>query len=96
MLHELIQAGSAEFAYIGPYRFASCDFLSRRLTEPMGPSGSEVRRSLQATGARRSRGSKWPGAGRRGKLTEPKGTAAKNGGRGEANRQLLRLWLYDL
>ena len=68
----------------------------RRLTEPRGPSGSEMRgpsgseacRSFQATGARRSSGGKWPGAGRRGKLTEPRGPAAKKGGHGEANGQL--------
>ena len=43
-----------------------------------------------------SSGGKWPGAGRRGKLTEPKGPAAKQGGQGEANGQLLGLWLHDL
>ena len=59
-------------------------------------SRGEACRSFQATGARRSSGSKWPGAGRRGKLTEPKGPAAKQGGQGEANGQLLGLWLYDL
>ena len=76
----------------------------RRLTEPRGPSGSEPRgpsggeacQSFQATGAGRSSGGKWPGAGRRGKLTEPKGLAAKKVGQGEAIGQLLGLWLHDL
>ena len=41
-------------------------------------------------------GGKWPGAGWRGKLTEPRGPAEKKGGRSEANGQLFGLWLHDL
>jgi hypothetical protein len=41
-------------------------------------------------------GGKWPGSGRRRKLTEQRGPAAKKGGRGEANGILLGLWLHDL
>ena len=43
-------------------------------------------------------GGKWPGAGRRGKLTEQRqrGPAAKKGRHGEANGQLFGLWLHDL
>jgi hypothetical protein len=41
-------------------------------------------------------GGKWPGASRRGKLTEHRGPAARNGGHGEANGQLFGRWLHDL
>ena len=43
-------------------------------------------------------GSKWPGAGRRGKLTEQRqrGPAAKKGRHGEANGQPFGLWLHGL
>ena len=61
-----------------------------------GPKRERSVPVLSSTGARRSSGGKWPGAGRRRKLTEPKGPAAKKEGQGEANGQFLGLWLHDL
>jgi hypothetical protein len=51
---------------------------------------------LPARGAQVLSGGKWPGAGRRGKLTEQRFPAAKHRRRGEANGQLFGLWLHDL